>query len=60
VHWLEGLEGKQWNRELLEGLDLILVSEYQPEEACQVEDLRWVVEEQFLVPVRMPCVLHQH
>ena len=57
---LEGLEGVKGDVEALEGFDLVLVTEDQPEEASEVDDLRWVVEQQLLVPVRVAIVLHQH
>jgi hypothetical protein len=62
VHWLEGAEGIERDAKLLEGLHLVLISEMQPEEAREVEQLRRVVEEQLLIPMRVlgPLCKHAH
>ena len=59
MHWLERLECEKGDAKLLEGLNLVLVSEYEPEVASQVHDFRRIVEQQLLVPVGVARVLDQ-
>ena len=55
---MESLEGVEGDAEFFKGLYLVLISEDEPEETSQVHDFRWVVEEEFLVPVGMTSVLN--
>jgi hypothetical protein len=60
VHRLEGAEGIERDAKLLEGLHLVFIPEMQPEEAREVEQLRRVVEEQLLIPMRVLGPLGKH
>jgi hypothetical protein len=53
VHWLKGAEGIERDAKLLEWLHLVLIPEMKPEVAREVEQLRRIVEEQLLIPMRV-------
>ena len=57
IEWLEGVER---DSDLLERLDLVLVSKDEPKVTCEVYYLWRIVEQQLLVPMRMPSVLYKH
>lgn len=60
MHRLEGAEGIERDAKFLEGLHLVLIPEMQPEEAREVEQLRRVIEEQLLIPMRVLGPLSKH
>ena len=53
VHRLKGAEGVERDAKLLEWLHLVLISEMKPEVTREVEQLRRIVEEQLLIPMRV-------
>ena len=57
---LEISESVEGNRELFEGLDRVLVPEDQPKVPTEVKELRRVVKQKLLVPVRVPRPLYHH
>jgi hypothetical protein len=60
VNRLESLECIKRDAKLFERLNLVLISKYKPKETCEIQNLRRIMEKQFLIPVRMSCVFNEY
>lgn len=60
MYRLERFESVKRYVKFFEWLNLILVSKDEPEEPSQIHNLRWIMKEQFLVPMRVSGVLHEY